>query len=149
MTVIAYHLIWTSYGTWLPNDPRGSGSHGVYTPILAELGDAHFGRKKIQPARATMREFYQEAEPRLQFPVLRFNAQQRDVLGEAFNKAIRDHCYTCCACAIMPDHAHMVIRKHKHDGDQMIDALQNESRLRVIESEFAPPDHPVWTKKGR
>ena len=24
--VIAYHLIWTAYGWWLPNDPRGSGS---------------------------------------------------------------------------------------------------------------------------
>ena len=20
--VIAYHLVWTAYGTWLPNDPR-------------------------------------------------------------------------------------------------------------------------------
>jgi len=23
--VIGYHLIWTGYGWWLPNDPRGSG----------------------------------------------------------------------------------------------------------------------------
>ena len=23
--VIAHHLIWTAYGWWLPNDPRGSG----------------------------------------------------------------------------------------------------------------------------
>ena len=77
MTVIAYHLIWTNYGTWLPNDPRGSGSHSVYTPTLGGTGDAHFGRKKVQPARATVREFYDEAEPRLQFPVLRFDAEQR------------------------------------------------------------------------
>ena len=45
MAVIAYHLIWTNYGTWLPNDLRGSGSHDVYTPALAELGRPHFGRK--------------------------------------------------------------------------------------------------------
>jgi hypothetical protein len=38
MSVIAYHLIWTNYGTWLGNDPRGSGSRSVYTPALAALG---------------------------------------------------------------------------------------------------------------
>ncbi len=21
--VVAYHLVWTAYGMWLPNDPRG------------------------------------------------------------------------------------------------------------------------------
>jgi hypothetical protein len=25
--VVAYHLIWTAYGHWLPNDLRGSMSH--------------------------------------------------------------------------------------------------------------------------
>ena len=51
MTVIAYHLIWTTYGTWLPNDIRGSGSRNVYTPILAELGEVSF-RTKEGSARA-------------------------------------------------------------------------------------------------
>jgi REP element-mobilizing transposase RayT len=148
MTVIAYHLIWTNYGTWLPNDPRGSGSQSVYTPILAELGDAHFGRKKIQPARTTVREFYEEAEPRLQFPTMRFDAHQRDEIGDAFWKSIREQNYTCYACAIMPDHVHVVIRKHKHDAKTMIEILQNESRSRIVESKFVSPDHPVWTKNG-
>jgi hypothetical protein len=44
--VIAYHLVWTIYGTWLPNDPRGSGSHFIAAPLLAELGKLRFGRKK-------------------------------------------------------------------------------------------------------
>ncbi len=57
MTVIAYHLIWTNYGTWLGNDPRGSGSRSVYTPELAELGTVHYGRKKVQPRRSEMRAF--------------------------------------------------------------------------------------------
>src|SRR5262245_6645731 len=36
--VIAYHLIWTGYGRWLPNDPRGSGSIKVLAAVIAELG---------------------------------------------------------------------------------------------------------------
>ena len=36
--VIAYHAIRTTYGTWLPNDPRGSYSKAVYNAELASLG---------------------------------------------------------------------------------------------------------------
>jgi hypothetical protein len=36
--VIACHLIWTAYGSWLPNDPRGSGSRRVVAPQLVDLG---------------------------------------------------------------------------------------------------------------
>jgi len=56
--VIAYHMIWTAYGTWLPNDPRASGSHVVRSEILNDPGPLHFGRKKMQPARRILREFY-------------------------------------------------------------------------------------------
>jgi hypothetical protein len=67
LTVIAYHLIWANYGTWLANDPRGSGSHSVYTPELAEFGAVHYGRKKAQPRRHVVREFYADAEEFLSF----------------------------------------------------------------------------------
>jgi len=129
MTVIAYHLVWTNYGTWLGNDPRGSGSHEVYTPTLAEMGAAHFGRRKVQPSRKIVQEFYQEAELRLQFPVIRFGLEQFREVAHAFAATIRAHRYTCYACAIMADHVHLVIRKHKHTAETMIDHFQRESRL--------------------
>ena len=148
MTVIAYHLIFTNYGTWLGNDPRGSGSRSIYTPSLAELGDVHFGRKRVQPLRNTVREFYEEAESRLQFPVIRFDAEQRERVGEAFAEIIRGHRYTCYACAIMPDHVHLVIRKHRDDAESMIENFQRESRAWLIERHIVLDDHPVWTKGG-
>jgi REP element-mobilizing transposase RayT len=148
MTVIAYHLIWTNYGTWLPNDPRGSGSKVASTSVIAELGDVHLGRKKLQPVRGKIREFYKSAEPLLRFPVMRFDAEQRSVIAEAFGDTIRTHQYTCYACAIMPDHAHLVIRKHKHDAEAMIDNLQSESKTLLIERGAVPNEHPVWTKGG-
>jgi REP element-mobilizing transposase RayT len=148
MTVIAYHLIWTSYGTWLSNDPRGSGSLKVYSPILAELGAVHFGPKKVQPSRSKVREFYAEAESRLQFPVLRFDALQRSEIGDSFAEIIRKHQYTCHACAIMPDHVHLVIRKHNHSAELMIESFQHESRAWLLDRGMAPEEHPVWTKKG-
>ena len=148
MAVIAYHLIWTNYGTWLSNDPRGSGSREVYTPILAALGEAHLGRKKVQPPRSTVREFYAEAEGRLQFPATRFDALQRNEIGGAFAEVIRKHHYTCYACAIMPEHVHLVIRKHRDSAEVMIEKFQHESREWLIERGAVPHDHPVWTKNG-
>ena len=64
--VIAYHLVWTAYGTWLPNDPRGSGSKEVASPRLVELGELHFGRKPVQPPFREVRDFYQRVEPLLE-----------------------------------------------------------------------------------
>ena len=29
LPVAGFHLIWTAYGWWLPNDPRGSSSHEI------------------------------------------------------------------------------------------------------------------------
>lgn len=86
VTVIAHHLIWTNYGTWLANDPRGSGSASVYTPDLVDLGVVHYGRKKIQPRRSELRAFYSEAEKLLSFPVIRFDEQQRNTLASRLLK---------------------------------------------------------------
>ena len=44
-SVIAHHLIWTLYGHWLPNDPRGSGSRELLDEKFAPLGEIHHGRK--------------------------------------------------------------------------------------------------------
>lgn len=147
-SVIAHHLVWTSYGTWLPNDPRGSGSRAVATPALAELGDRHYGRRAIQPARAVVREFYEQAEGRLVFPVLHFDRRQIDSIAAGFEDAIELHGYSCYACAILPDHVHVVIRKHKHRAEAMIDNLQSTSRLRLSTGGTVPANHPVWTLGG-
>ena len=59
--IAGYHLVWTAYGWWLPNDPRGSTSRKVCCAALVPLGDLHYGRKRIQPAGRMVREFYDAA----------------------------------------------------------------------------------------
>jgi REP element-mobilizing transposase RayT len=148
MTVIAYHLIWTNYGTWLPNDPRGSGSHSVNSPELADLGVVHYGRKKIQPRRSDVRAFYAEAEELLSFPMIRFDEHHRNAIGESFAEVAHRFKYTCYACAIMPDHVHLVIRKHRDAVEQMIANFQGLSRAWLLKQDLVPKQHPVWTKGG-
>lgn len=68
--VAAYHLIWTVYGYWLPNDLRGSMSREVRCVNLAPLGEIHYGRKKIQPSGREIREFYEAARGLLKHELL-------------------------------------------------------------------------------
>jgi REP element-mobilizing transposase RayT len=143
--VIAYHLVWTAYGWWLPNDPRGSGSRTVRTNLIAELGELHFGRKKVQPAGRLIREFYGEAADHLKHPLLTFDEAARCEIATAFSDVIAGERYTCYACAIMPDHVHLLIRKHKHSAEEMIEALKTQSRLRLSARGLRSVTHPTWT----
>jgi len=142
---IGHHFIWTAYGAWLSNDPRGGGSHSIRTDILAELGELHYGRKTIQPAGQVVREFYDQAADLLKHPTLSFDQHQRELIGKAFATAIEEQRYTCYACAIMPDHVHAVIRKHKDTAEEMIDNLKAASRNRLIQTGLRAVTHPTWT----
>ena len=144
--VIAHHLILTAYGWWLPNDPRGSGSRAVGSDVIAELGELHQGRRRVQPPSAEIREFYSRAEGVLKFPLLEFSADEIRTAADGFADAVEQHRYTCYACAVMPDHVHLLIRKHRDSAEQMIENLQESCRLRLGNSGLRSPDHPVWSR---
>jgi len=112
------------------------------------IGEIHYGRRKIQPTPAAMRKFHQRAKEVLRFPLLEFGPQEVDAVGDAFSESIRKHRYTCYACAIMPDHVHVLIRKHKHKAEEMIEILQESSRLRIRELGLRDAAHPVWGGQG-
>ncbi len=146
--IIAHHLIWTAYGWWLPNDPRGSMSRRIATDVLKSLGSLHYGRKRCQPAGWQIRAFYEHAEPILIFPLIQFDAIVRNAIGDAFADTIAAQRYTCYACAIMRDHIHLIIRKHKHFAEDMIFHFQEESRSRLRKLNLLASGHPVWGGPG-
>ncbi|HUN81972.1 MAG TPA: transposase [Phycisphaerae bacterium] len=142
--VIAHHLILTGYGHWLPNDPRGSLSPEIKAGKLFPLGDVHLGRKMPQPLRENVRRFSRRAAAKLEHRILWFDAARRQAIAEMFSEVINAEGYTCFACAIMSNHAHLVIRKHRDKAEMMIRKLKNQSaaRLRV---ELQLPLHPIWS----
>jgi len=146
--IIAHHLIWTAYGWWLPNDPRGSTSHEIRSDVIAQLGELHYGRKQVQPAGWEVRAFYREAQDLLRHPLLTFSADEIQAVGESFAELAGGRRYTCYACAILPDHVHVLIRKHRDKAEEMIANLQEASRLRLRELGLRSPDHPVWGGPG-
>ncbi len=143
--VIAYHLILTGYGHWLPNDPRGSMSEEVAAGKLFPLGAPHYGRKRVQPQRDELRAFQRKARALLEHDPIWFDPAKRQAIAEAFGEVVRARRYTCYACAILSNHAHLVIRKHRDKAETMMRELEIASTTRLCRFADVPNDHPVWS----
>src|SRR6478735_5792184 len=78
--ILASHLVFTGYAHWLSNDPRGSGSQSIRKDDLKPLGEIHLGRKRIQPPKQDVKQFYREAEPLLDHETVWFDAFMRSAI---------------------------------------------------------------------
>jgi len=146
--VLAYHIMWTLYGWWLPNDPRGSTSSTIRNDLLTDLGKLHHGRKQLQPTGRDLRSFYDQAATTLKHELLQFTPQQFPLVAQTLGETAAQHKYTCYACAIMPDHIHILIRRHRDQAEDMLTNLQSESRSRLSALALRPLTHPTWTRGG-
>jgi len=146
--VAGYQLVWTAYGWWLPNDPRGSWSPEIRVEKIMPLGDIHYGRRLNPPLPADVRHFYAQAQDVLKHLLLTFDDEAIGVIGAALRNVVQKHKYTCYACAVMPEHVHILIRRHKHHAEEMIEHFQEQSRNAMIASGKRNVTHPVWGGPG-
>ena len=146
-TIIAHHIILHGYGHWLANDIRGSGSQELRQEKFADLGEVHFGRKAVQPPRELLREYYREARTRLEYSQLWFDDAKRQAIGESIGKVIAKEKYTCWACAVMKNHVHLCIRRHRDDGRAMWHKFADAARQRLRLFADVDDELPVWSNR--
>ena len=114
---------------------------------MKDLGEAHFGRKKVQPPREELRKFYREAKPLLDHETIWFGDAHREVIGWAFGRAAAELGYTLWACAICSNHAHVVSRTHRDRSDWIWLNLANRATKALRDEGLVPPNHPVWSDR--
>jgi REP element-mobilizing transposase RayT len=133
----------------LPNDLRGSGSEEFYDDKFAPLGPIHRGRKPehLQPSRQELRAFQKQAEPLLDFSRFWIDDAKRQAIGKAFAKVIAERKYTVWACAILSNHAHMVVRRHRDDAREIWRQFANGTLAAVRDFSDVGIDHPVWSTR--
>jgi hypothetical protein len=114
--MIAFHLIMSAYGFWLPNDPRGSWSDFVGSWELLKFGhatkvsdDRNYAK---DPHDAELRRAAKEA---LKYPPVRFNDAHRVAIAHGFARACDEASYSCLACCIGYDHSHLVMEAHERE----------------------------------
>lgn len=113
---------------------------------LSQLGEIHLGRKSVQPTPNVLRDFYKNAQPHIQHPIMWFEEGERIAIANSCRREILGRRLTCYACAILPNHAHLLVRVHKITGREMIEMLKLCSRTGLMIEAGFPPAHPVWSE---
>ena len=119
--VLASHIIFTAYGFWLPNDPRGSWSDFVRQWELLLHGRATKTTDRRSLARNPHdREKRLNAKCSLMYEPIVFTGKQALCISRGFAKAIEESGYTVYACSIMPEHVHAVVARHNNPAERII-----------------------------
>jgi REP element-mobilizing transposase RayT len=146
-TVIAVHLVIHGYGHWLANDLRGSGSTELRQEKFEDLGPVHTGRKRVQPSKKDLRAFYKEAEGLLKYPTIWFDEPARLVIASALEQVCKKGGYTAWACAVLQNHAHLLLRTHRDKGDLMWENAAVAARDALWDAGLVTRGHPVWSNR--
>ncbi len=139
----AYHAIFSAYGFWLPNDPRGSWSDWVRSWELFRCGRA----TKVTTRRSVAGVAHDDrqrcnAKRALRYRPVVFTGRQALSVANGFRQAVQDANYAIHACAILPQHAHVVIGRDGRSVEQVVSHLKRAASRRLREDRTHPlQDH--------
>lgn len=135
--VHGYHVIFGTYGFWLPNDPRGSWSEFVGKWELIQ-----FGRATRSVDRRELTEQEQKdrkaAKAALKYPPVRLSGIQARAVGRGFGNCVRKSRLTIWACSILPEHVHLVIARHNYDVEQLTNLMKGEATKQLRKEGLHP-----------
>ena len=123
--ILAYHIILSAYGFWLPNDPRGSWSETIRVYELLRFGPA----TKVDTTRSVAHTPHDHAKrlaakQALRHKPVQFTGLQARAIVRGFSIAADEHDYVFYALAILPDHAHIVMPTHPRHIDVIVKHLK-------------------------
>jgi REP element-mobilizing transposase RayT len=146
--ILASHVIFSTYGFWLPNDPRGSWSDFVGAWELVRFGPATKTDTRLSVAHHPHdRETRKQAKQVLKYPPVQFTGLQARAVGRGFDKSVRRGNVTVWACAILPEHVHLVLARHRHPVERLVNFLKGAATRELVAENL----HPLapWQKRGR
>jgi len=141
-----YHLIWGTYGFWLPNEPRGSWSEFVASWELARFGRATRRTERHEIDSASWSEWRAAALAALRFPPVQLSGEQARAVGKGFGIAVRKSRYTIWACSILPCHVHIVIARQAYKAEQICNLLKGEATKQLTAGSLHPQAR--WREKN-
>ncbi|MBX3437777.1 MAG: hypothetical protein KF861_09820 [Planctomycetaceae bacterium] len=146
--VIATHVVFGTYGFWLPNDPRGSWSTFVGSRELYRFGPA----TKVNETRSLAnrphdQQLRQAAKDSLKFPPVVLTGRQALAIAAGFRQASEESGYLHFACSILPEHVHLVTRQHDRNTMQIVAHLKGRATQHLKDQGLWPDvSRPVWSR---
>ena len=138
--VIAYHLIITTYGFWLPNDPRGSWSDFVRAWELYRFGGpATRTVERRSVARDPHDRAYRiEAKAHLARPPVEFDGMQARAVIRGFGDYCQRSGCVVYACSILPCHVHMVVKRHRYSVEKVSQQMKGAATRQLLREGMHP-----------
>ncbi len=137
--ILAYHLTISCYGFWLPNDPRGSWSDFVRRYELLEYGNATTTDVRHSIAHTSHdRRQREEAKKALMYPPVRFTSDQAVCVVRGVMFRIERSEIPVYACAVMPDHVHLVLGRFRYSVEQMANLLKGAATQQLTREGLHP-----------
>ena len=135
-----YHVILPAYGFWLPNDPRGSWSDFVGRWELVRFGRTtkSLARRELLELTAEEQRQREAARMSLAYPAVQFSGLQAREIAQGFANQSVTSSYTVWACAILPEHTHLVIARHTYKVEQKANLLKGAATRRLIDANMHP-----------
>jgi REP element-mobilizing transposase RayT len=137
--VLGSHIVFSTYGFWLPNDPRGSWSDFVGSWELFRFGPA----TKTTERRSLAYDTHDRAK-RLaakgalkRLPVV-FDGLQARAVGRGFQAYVEAAELTVWACSILPDHVHMVLARHEYNVEKLVIQLKGRATEQLLNEKRHP-----------
>ena len=138
--VHGYHLILPMYGFWLPNDPRGSWSEYVRCWELVRFGKAtqSVDRKGFDHLTGSEIQRREAAKKALKFSAVSLTGVQAAGVGRGFAIKIAASNYTVWACAILPEHTHLVVARHSYKIETVANLLKGAATRQLKDDGLHP-----------
>lgn len=155
-----FHVIFSTYGFWLLNDPRGSWPDTVRRWELAQFGPA----TKVSTRRSVAmidhdHELRRAAKRALTYPEVKLTGRQSRSAATGFHMATEEAGYLVYACSNLPQHAHLALGPHRRPIRRIVGHFKARATQQLVQdclhplAEFTQPDgttpspwaHGSWT----
>ncbi|MGI9014074.1 MAG: transposase [Phycisphaerales bacterium] len=87
----------------------------------------------------------QKARDALQHPVVVFDGMQARAIARGFARAVSASGHVIRACAIMPDHVHVVVMRHPQPVEQIVTHLKTRATQQLRAESLHPFEREVHT----
>lgn len=121
---LATHLIWTTYGTWLPGDP---GKPGHWSPLFDLYGRLVCSGHRLNVPDATT---YEHALQRMTEPPKCLRDNESDLVAAVLSRHLAPALAgapSAYACAIEPNHIHLLVGPVRERIDRFVGRLKGSS----------------------
>jgi REP element-mobilizing transposase RayT len=138
--IYGYHVILPHYGFWLPNDPRGSWSEFVGSWELARFGETtqHPPQRNVAQLSADEIALREQMRAALLYPAVTLSGKQALSVANGFGRQAEKSAYQIWACAILPEHTHLVIGRHTYKVEQVANLLKGAATTQLLSDHLHP-----------